>query len=207
MHIRLSGLVLLASLAACSDKYDTDTGVVGSNDGATDGTGDGTGGADDPFNTLLEGLIEDDACAGYDGVEVTGATVFWYGEFDISSAGTGWSGVERSYHLANDAWEAAGQGDCQITWRVTASETEAPSQCASCSYGMALQASLDSAQTDCPAELWSTEQSYSVTYGVFEGGDGEVSLYFGDSGNFWTDGLVNGRGDLRYLRDSVCRWY
>lgn len=203
----LLALCVCATLAACKSKYDTDTGVVGSSDGAdgADGTG-GTGGTDDPFNTLLDNMVEDDDCAGYDGVEVTGATVYWYGEFD-GNEDDGWVGIERSYHLANDAWEESGQGDCQITWRVTASQTGDAGQCASCDYGITLQASLDTQQTDCPADLWSTEQSYSVTYGVFEAGGGEVAFYFAESGNFWSDGLISSDGDLRYLRDSVCRWY
>ena len=202
-----AGLAL--GLGACSAKYDTDTGtVIGQDDDGSDGgSGDGAdGGNDDDLPDLTELISEDTSnCEGYDGVDVAGASVYWWSEF-IGNEDDGWVGEERWYIMANETLEDTGFDDCVVTWNLTARASD-PGACQSCDLGIVTQASVDTSKTDCDPDLWSDSTTMSEHYGVFRSPNGEATWYWATSGNRMAEGYHDEDGNLNFLIDEVCRWF
>ncbi len=91
---------------------------------------------------------------------------------------------------ANDAWEATGEDDCQLSW--IAGGARIPSDnCSACTYLLDLQLTLDFSLTDCPDEL-------------YEGTEAEFSFW--GSGDFFANGEAN---DARawLAQGPACNWF
>lgn len=201
----------LLALSACSAKYDTDTGTVvgadGDDGGGSDGGSDGGGGdGDDSLPDLLQYVSDDTSnCEQFDGVDVAGASVYWWSEFRGNEE-DGWVGEERWYIMANSTLEDTGFGDCVVTWNLTARASDSGA-CQSCDLGVVTQASVDTDATSCDPDLWSSDSEMSEHYGIFRGPGGEATWYWATSGNRMAEGFYADNGDMNFLIDEVCRWF
>ncbi len=158
----------------------------------------------------LSGEFQRDAtgCEDVSGTPVPGAAAYFVGRYLERSGGDmrGWTGTEQWALFANAAWRDVGGMDCVVTWTVTASVTEAGA-CATCDYGMRVEASLDAARTTCPAELYAGDETFRTTYGVDTHDDGSASVYYASSGNLLAERAVwNARG-IGYRTERACKWF
>ena len=195
-------------------------GCVGGTGTTKDGnSGDDTSGTSDGGDVDKSdphaGLAAKSGCDGHndsDGnfVPIAGATSFFVGRFALS--GEDVSGEEWWVLFANDTWKStAGAADCQIGWSVTGKKTD-PTGCGSCSYNLAIHATMDMPETDCIKDLVDstkadpTENENDVTYSVAVDGSGNSTFYFADSGNTLGKGSAT---DTRvdYTTDSSCKFF
>jgi hypothetical protein len=130
-----------------------------------------------------------------------GATAYFVGEFTLSGARV--AGRERWLLYANSRWRSAGGRDCTATWDV-AGRTSAPSTCADCDLGLALEATL--AGTDCPEALLDRQRTFSVGYDVTRAQDGTARFSFSSSGKALGQGYHAGDA-LGYVTDPTCTWF
>ena len=205
----------LFPLAACSSKLpdgnDSGAGSVGSGAGSGSGVdgGDGDGGDDGPGASDLPDPRADVAfdanCSDVDGIQVPGATSFFYGSFGATDDPNTWEGVEQWILVANDAWRDAGEDDCTITWTASAERSDEAGTCADCSYGLTVAASIDLARTSCPEGLYEGSESFSVVYGVRVSGD-TADYVYAQTGNPLGSGHANENAS-NYLSAAACVWF
>lgn len=217
-------MFVLSFLVACggdaSDKP-VDTSASDASDTAASDTGDTAVGPDTAPDTAadtatleaaldLSGELQRDAagCEDVSGTAVPGAAATFVGRYLERAGGDmrGWTGTEQWVLFANAAWRGVGGSDCVVTWTVNAVVAEAGA-CATCDYGMSVEASVDISATTCPAELYAGDETFSTTYGVDTRDDGTASVYYARSGNLLADrGAWNARG-LGYRTDRACKWF
>jgi hypothetical protein len=221
MHRATFCCLVAAALVGCSGEFEdkddstddggsdgSDGGDGGSGDGGSDGSDGGDGGSDGgdydlPSLTSDIGALE--GCYGYDGVDVTGATAYFYGEYFPNSEG-GWSGTERWILFANEAWQDAGNDDCEVVWLVSAVEGS-PGACGACSVGLEVSASIDASRTTCPPQLWEdpADQQWTSAYGVAATGS-TSTWYYAASGTYLGAGGVDGDA-LNYITEATCQFF
>jgi hypothetical protein len=180
---------------------DTDADADADTDADSDADSDADTDADRPaaWETVDRTLC--DAVPGYE--EVAGATTYYAGEYAVDS--TGFSGREYWMVFPNPTWEAlSGATDCAVVWQMVG-EVVDPGACSACAFGIAFEASLDPSQTDCPEELYTGSENFSVTYAV-SAADGPMTVYFAGSGNAFANGTATADG-FEYLTEGTCSWF
>ena len=179
----------LLLLLGCSEPFDTPE------------VPDPDSGTDEP-DTLLSSL-DGTGCEDFDGTPLAGGATYFYGRY-VGDAG-GYTGEERWIILANDVLESGGQPDCEVVWATTAEVTD-PGACGGCEMGLGVSASLDPGETTCPEEFYTGDESFSVTYGIQQQGNGAISWYFAGSGAHLADG-ESSSGVLTFLTEKSCAWF
>ena len=89
-------------------------------------------------------------CQDFEGTPVAGAAVYFSGTFGLD--GDTVRGVEAVYFVANETWQETGQDDCQIMLNVSGNLTDG-GNCSICDVGLALSATIDEANSNCPEGL------------------------------------------------------
>lgn len=174
--------------------------------GAPEDTGDSgetgdTGAPAEPFPDPYADLGADPACEVRDGEAMPGATAWRVGDFSLDAGTVG--GVEVEVLYVNATFAAQGGADCRIVWAVAGVQHEA-ADCATCAWGLDLDAALDRADTDCTLALVEVTD-YGASYAVAVGADGSTVFY--DPGG---DVVGHGHADdtrATYTGDARCRWF
>lgn len=171
--------------------------------GDTAETGDtGSGEGLDDLPDLL-GDLDTTSCENAPGYqELAGATSYFVGGF--SRDGDIWTGTETWLLFATSEWVAEGGADCQVVWDISGS-TAAPDACAGCAFAVSFSASLDASLTDCSADLYAGDETYSASYDVLVNGS-IATVYFSSTGDELGVGYANG-GAFSYLTAPQCRWF
>lgn len=170
----------------------------------TEGNGDGP--ADDRVPQPLDDPYPYDSdCDGYEGTPVAGAMGWFVGEFEID--GNAVQGYEAWALIANDAWAETGEGyDCQMTWTI-GGIIEAPINCPSCSYSMAIDANVNYELSDCHDRFIAAEDTpFSTTYNVRENPDGTTEVFFAESSRLLGTGTSD-NNELTYRSDARCFFF
>jgi hypothetical protein len=215
-------LWLTLGLIACGDKDGTTTDdSEATDDSAVEGDADADADADsdtdadsdadtdadsdtDPEQDPVWDTIDTEGCEEVSGSsDVPGAVSVYVGEF--TKSGSTFAGKETWALYANAAWKATGEDDCKIVWNITG-VTSGTGSCSSCDYGMSISATLDVGATTCPEGLYEDEESYTVTYGVAEPGDGSATFYYASSGNKLGVGLATST-TVSYASEERCAWF
>ena len=136
--------------------------------------------------------------------QLRGATTYYFGTY--VPVEDGWLGREKWILFAIPSWQSMGGYDCEITWNTFANEAE-NSNCATCDFALRVQASIDESQTNCPTELWDTEdmRSWSESYEIDLSTE-ESTFYFQGSGNFIGNGYRE-ENSIAFLSDPDCKWF
>ncbi len=218
MRVWIAASVLLVLGSACSAGFDdkansdSDNNDGPGNDGGDGGSGgsggdggDGGSGSQYDLPNLTSSLVPLEGCYGYDGIPVTGATAYFYGEYLPDGEG-GWTGEERWILFANEAWNDAGVDDCEVVWmtRATAGSTGA---CGACAVGLSVAASIDVSQTTCPDQLWEdpADQQWATEYGVAVSGS-ESAWYYAASGTYVGEGGADGEA-FNFITEATCQYF
>jgi hypothetical protein len=176
---------------------DTDTDADADTD--TDADAD----ADTDTDTDTDTSWANPECEGYEGTPIPGATSYFRGDFDID--GDVVTGSEKWLLFANSSWQETGNDDCTIHWTILGTRDEPTQTCGSCDYSLSLAANVDVSLTDCPAGLWSSDQSFSTAYNV-KIVDGSAIFYFAGSGNELATG-TGSNSAAAYLTEATCVYF
>ncbi len=145
-------------------------------------------------------------CYGIDDIDVPGATSYWIGDLEYTTADE-LEGYEYWALMTNPAWRETGEVSdelCVVAWEAFAI-TGDPVSCGTCDFSITLDAYVDAALSDCPSGLWKGEESYSVTYDV-RVTDDRSAWYFSTSGNPLGEGTASDT-HLTYITDPTCVFF
>jgi hypothetical protein len=196
--------ILFLLLAGCSSGFENQDDT-GGGDGGDGGDGDGGSDAVDDLPDIRDGLDE----TGCEVLEVadkkhSGAASYFYGGYGKTGEGE-YEGEERWIIFANDTWVESGKGyDCEVVWDVSA--TEVDPECATCELGLAVEGSVDDAQSDCPdGTISAKDKNFTVTYDV-DLDDGTATFTYASSGTYLGEGHYDDEA-MNYLSEKSCIWW
>lgn len=189
-------MLLAPFMFACTGSFD-DT-AASFNEADTDTDTD----ADTDTDTDTDADIELD-CESFQGTPVSGAAAYFVGDFTIS--GKTVTGTEEWRLDANSTWQENGGNDCVVVWYVTGEQGAPTSTCGSCTYSLAIEASLDASLSTCPEGLVAGDEQFSTTYNVKISGE-SATFYFAGSGNELGVGTASGNA-VGYETDPSCLYF
>ena len=147
--------------------------------------------------------------------QVPGADSYFYGEFTIE--GKTVKGKEQWLLYANSAWKKKGGTDCVLEWTLKGSLTE-KGRCASCDFGIELEAIADVEGSNCPKELvlgrlLPTGQraggegvDFKIKYDLKKDPSKVLKVYFGKSGKLLSEGyFVDNK--YSWVSNHQCKWF
>ena len=159
----------------------------------------------------LEGLAGLSACESYTDSEGDvffgpGRTEFIVVDLDFDETGTEASGYLDYILFANQTWKDLGGDDCVVRWRLTGSVVDATS-CGACDLGLALNASVLSADSTCPEAFYAGLEQWTAAYEVLILDENEAAYYYTRSGaEFATDARYS--EERTWARsDAQCKWF